>query len=78
MKKKKTIDYLSFPNIKEDIKYSINNFIVENDDYKNKLSIIKVLEPNFLFENYFEIFYDNLNIKSSEKYFINDKGEEVS
>ena len=70
--------YLSFPNIKENISFSINNFIVENDDYKSIFSIIKVLESNFWFAKYFEIPDDSMDFESSEKYFINEKGEEES
>ena len=42
---------LSFPEIKENIEYNANNFIVENDDYNNNFSVIKVLNKNFFLKN---------------------------
>ena len=73
-KERKAIS-ISFPNVKEDIIFSKNNFIVEN---KSQFTLMKVLEPSFLFEKYFEIPDDTLDIDSSEKYFINEKKEEES
>ena len=65
-----------FPIIKEDITNDIYNFIIENNNFETIYSIIKVLNKNFLFKNYFNIPDDNLNFKSNEKYFINEKNEE--
>ena len=35
--------YLSFPKINKDIPFTIFNAILENDNYKNNLSVIKIL-----------------------------------
>ena len=74
----KTNFYLSFPQIKEDIPLSIFNTILENDNYNNNISIIKILNKNFLFQKYFEIFDYNIDIESSEKFIINAEGKEES
>ena len=51
---------------------------MENDNYNNNLSIIKILNKNFLFEKYFEILDYNIDIESSQKFIINAKGKEES
>ena len=74
----KIASHLSFPNIKEGLEYTIYNFIQENDNYNNNISVIKVLDSNFLFEKYFEVPDISFDFEPSEKYFINEKGEEIS
>ena len=71
---------LFFPQIKENIEYNANNFIIENNDYNNNFTIIKVLNKNFLFETYFRLpndSFDSLEIQSREKFFINENKKEV-
>ena len=70
--------YLFFPSINENISYDIYNLIIENNNYNEIFSVIKVLNKKFHFENYFEIPSDNFDFASKEKYFINDKKEEES
>ena len=53
--------FLVFPQIKEDISLSIFNVILENDNYNNNFSVIKILNKNFLYEKYFEIPDDNID-----------------
>ena len=77
-KDNKTPVSLSLPNIGQDITYNIFNLIIENENYNNNFSIIKVLNQNFFFENYFKIPDDKIEIKSSEKFYINEKKEEES
>ena len=70
--------YLSFPQINGDISLSISNVILKNDNYNNNISVIKILDKNFLFENYFEIPDDNIDIESNEKFYINEEEKEES
>ena len=51
---------------------------MKNDNYNNNLSIIKILNKDFLFKNYFEIPDENIDIKCSEKFFINEDEKEDS
>ena len=73
-----TINYLDFPQIKENIPFSDSNIFIENKNYNNIFSVIKILNPNFFFEKYFEIPDDNIDIESSEKFFINNQEKEES
>ena len=78
---KKTPYSLYFPQIKEDILFSLSNFIIENNNYKDDYSVIKVINKNFLFKNYFKIpnaCLDNSDIKLREKFFINEDYKEES
>ena len=77
----KTPNSIFFPQIKEDIEYSSYNFIIENSNYDNNYILIKVLNKNFLFENHLKLPNDDFNsenIKSRQKYYINENQEEVS
>ena len=71
---------LSFPQIEKEIDYDIFNFIIdnENDSNNKKYTFIKVLNKDFLYEKYFEIPDDTIDIESSEKFFINLNNEEES
>ena len=72
---------LSFPQINENIEYSLYNFIIENNDYNNNYSLIKVLNKNFSFENYFKLLDDNFensDFKSREQFIINENKIEES
>ena len=71
----------SFIHIGENIDYSLYNFIIENSDYDNNYSIIKVINKKFLFEKYFKLPNEDLDgsdIKSREKFYINDRNQEES
>ena len=73
-----TPDYLDFPQIKENIPFSDSDIFIENKDYDNIFSVIKILNPNFFFEKYFEIPDDNIDIESSEKFYIDTEEKEES
>jgi len=75
-KEGRTPFYFSFPLNINKVPFDKYNLIIENENYNNKYSIIKVLKYNFLFKNYFDIPNDTFNIESNEKYFINEKDEE--
>ena len=69
---------LSFTQVENSIYFDIFHIIVENDNYKNNFSIIKILNKDFNFENYFEIPDNTIDIESNEKFYINEKDEEES
>ena len=70
--------YLWFPQIHRNILSSIYDLIIENDNFQNIFSVIKVLDKKFLFEKYFKIPDDSLNISTYETFIINNKREEES
>jgi len=47
--------------------------IIENDNYNDNYSIIKILNKNFTFEKYYEIPDNTFDIDSFEKFHINEK-----
>ena len=51
---------------------------IENDNYNDNYSIIKILNKNFNFEKYYEIPDNIVDIDSCEKFYINEKTEEES
>lgn len=55
--------------------YNHKKYIIENDENKNIISIIKLINEEFPFEKFFEIDSD-LEILSEEKFIFDDKGEE--
>jgi hypothetical protein len=55
---------------------NINKYILENDENHNFFSIIKLINEEFSFENFFDIDSD-LDILSESKFIIDDKGEEM-
>ena len=73
-----TPNSLFFPQIKKDIIYDTDNLIIENDNYNNIYTIIKIFDKSFLFEKYFNIPDDSNDFKLNEKFFINEKDEEES
>ena len=73
-----TPNSLFFPQIKKDIIYDTDNLIIENDNYNNIYTIIKIFDKSFLFEKYFNILDDSNDFKLNEKFFINEKDEEES
>jgi len=52
--------------------------IIENDNYNNDFSIIKILDKSFNFDKYYEIPDNTIDINSYEKFYINEKNEEES
>ena len=75
-KDNKSPSSLSFSH--NEIKYDIFHLIIENDGYNNNFSIIKILNKEFNFKNYYEIPDDIIDIGIYEKYYINEKNEEES
>ena len=69
---------LSFTKVENSIHFDIFHIIVENDNYNNNFSIIKILNKEFNFKNYFEIPNKTIDIESNEKFYINEKDEEES
>ena len=57
--------------------FDINNYIIENDGNKNIISIIKLINKEILFNQFFEI-DSNIDSLSEEKYIIDEKTEEVN
>ena len=57
-----------------DNEINFDNFIIENDENKNIISIIKLIKDEFIFNYYFEI-NSNLEILSEEKFIIENKKE---
>ena len=57
-----------------DNEINFDNFIIENDENKNIISIIKLINEEFIFNDYFEI-NSNLEILSEEKFIIENKKE---
>jgi len=49
---------------------------IENDNYNDNYSIIKILNKNFNFEKYYEIPDNTFHIDYYEKFYINEKNEE--
>ena len=76
----KTPISLSFPQFPQipGISFEISNMIIENDNYNDNYSIIKILNKNFNFEKYYEIPDNIIDIDSCEKFYINEKTEEES
>ena len=76
----KTPISLSFPQFPQipGISFEISNMIIENDNYNDNYSIIKILNKNFNFEKYYEIPDNIIDIDSCEKFYINEKNEEES
>ena len=76
----KTPTSLSFPQFPQipGISFEISNMIIENDNYNDNYSIIKILNKNFNFEKYYEIPDNTFDINFCEKFHINEKNEEES
>ena len=74
----KSTGSLSFSQLKKDIDNDIFHLIIENDDYINDFSIIKIMNKEFNFKNYYEIPDNSMDISSYEKFYINKKSEEES
>ena len=80
-KKEAIPNSLTFPQIDENILFSTNNLIVENNNYNCNYSVIKVLNKHFLFKNYLKIpnnSFDAIDIKNREKFFVNINNKEES
>ena len=73
----KSFSFPQFPQIPR-IPFEISNMIIENDNYNDNYSIIKILNKNFNFEKYYEIPDNTFHIDSWEKFYINEKNEEES
>jgi len=73
----KSFSFPQFPQIPR-IPFEISNMIIENDNYNDNYSIIKILNKNFNFEKYYEIPDNIIDIDSCEKFYINEKNEEES
>jgi len=73
----KSFSFPQFPQIPR-IPFEISNMIIENDNYNDNYSIIKILNKNFNFEKYYEIPDNTFHIDYYEKFYINEKNEEES
>ena len=73
----KSLSFPQYPQIPR-ISFEISNMIIENDNYNDNYSIIKILNKNFNFEKYYEIPDNIIDIDSCEKFYINEKTEEES
>lgn len=73
--------YIKFPEIKKSYQIlkncdiDIERFIIENNIITNKISIIKFINEEFLFDTFIEINV-NLNISSQEKFILDNSKEE--
>ena len=61
---------------KEYIKNNFHNFIIENNEGKNIISIIKLINAELFFDNYFEI-EPYLDISLEEKFIIDNNKEKI-